>query len=433
VKLRKTLTSTALVFVMFFNVSGGAYGTEGLAGSVGPGLALLALLVIPVIWSLPETLIIGELASMLPEEGGYYRWVRRAFGEFWAFQNGWITWLYSLVDMALYPVLFNEYLRWFFPSLGGGSAWIVSLAVIWGAAAINLRGALPVGRISVWAGAFVLLAFAAMAVLALPQARHAPWTPFMNGGKTLGAGLAVGLSTALWNYIGWDNASTVQGEVIDASRSYPRALWVALPLVMLAYLVPIIPALAATDGSTWTDGSWPAIAAAATGRAGPIIAAWIALAGLVSALALFNALLLSYSRIPLVMAEDGLLPRALAQTDARGTPRRAVLLSALFYSAFVLLPFGKLVVADVLLYAVALMLELAALVALRRREPELRGAFRIPTGTAGVAALAALPAIVLGVDILLAVRDGDIARPSLIGAGVGLAIGPVLYAALRRR
>jgi amino acid transporter len=418
---------------MFFNVSGGAFGTEGLVGSVGPGLALLALLVVPLVWSLPETLIIGELASMLPEEGGYYRWVRRAFGEFWAFQNGWATWLYSLVDMALYPVLFNEYLRWFFPSLGAGSAWAVSLAVIWGATAINLRGAFRVGRVSIWAGAFVLLGFLALALLAIPHMQHAPWTPFVNAGSSVGAGLAVGLSTALWNYIGWDNASTVQGEVVDASRSYPRALLVALPLVMLAYFVPILPPLAATDGTKWVDGSWPAIAAAATGSAGPFVAALIALGGLISALALFNALLLSYSRIPLVMAEDGLLPRALAQTDARGTPRRAVIVSAVFYSVFVLLPFGKLVVADVLLYAVALMLELAALVALRRREPQLRGVFRIPTGTAGVVLLAAMPAIVLGVDIWLSVRDGDIARPSLVGAAVGLAIGPVLYWGMLRR
>jgi len=49
---------------------------------------------------------------MLPEEGGYYCWVDRAFGRFWAFQNGWITWMYSLVDMAIYPVLFIQYLRY---------------------------------------------------------------------------------------------------------------------------------------------------------------------------------------------------------------------------------------------------------------------------------------------------------------------------------
>lgn len=420
---------------MFFNVSGGAYGVEGIAGEAGPGLALAALLIVPIVWSLPETLIIGELASMLPEEGGYYRWVRRAFGEFWAFQNGWATWLYSLVDMALYPVLFNEYLRWFFPQIGSGSAWIVSLIVIWGAAAINLRGALPVGRVSIWAGSFVLLAFLALAVLAVPHMQHAPWTPFVNPGTTVGAGLAVGLSTVLWNYIGWDNASTVQGEVIDASRSYPRALMVALPLVTLSYFVPLLPALAASDGSAWKDGSWPAIAMQVTGGAGPLVAAMIAFAGLVSALALFNALLLSYSRIPLAMAIDGLLPAALANTDARGTPRTAVLVSAVFYSVFVLVPFGRLVVADVLLYAIALMLEFGALITLRRREPTLRGTYRIPVGTAGVIALAALPAVVLGVDIWLAIRDGDIARPSLVGSAIGLGLGPLLYftlAAARR-
>ena len=421
---------------MFFNVSGGAYSTEGLVGSVGPGLALLTLLIVPLVYSLPETLIVGELASMLPEEGGYYRWVRRAFGRFWAFQNGWATWLYSLVDMAIYPVLFNQYLRWFFPSMGAGSAWAVSLAVIWGATAINLRGALPVGRVSIWAGAFVLLGFLAMALLAIPHAQHAPWTPFINAGTTVRAGLAVGLSTALWNYIGWDNASTVQGEVIDASRSYPRALLVALPLVTLAYFVPLLPALAASDGGTWTDGSWPEIAAHVTGAAGPFVAAWIALGGLVSALALFNALLLSYSRIPLTMAEDGLLPRTLARTDARGTPTHAVLVSAVFYSAFVLVPFGKLVVADVLLYSIALLLEFSALIALRIKEPSLRGVFRIPAGVGGVALLGALPAIVLGLVIWLSFRDGEFALPSLIGSAIGLALGPVLYftlAAARRR
>ena len=78
---------------------------------------MLILLIVPLIWSIPEVLIVGELASMLPEEGGYYRWVDRAFGRFWAFQNGWLTWMYSLVDMAIYPVLFNQYLRYFLPGL----------------------------------------------------------------------------------------------------------------------------------------------------------------------------------------------------------------------------------------------------------------------------------------------------------------------------
>ena len=60
-KLRRALSTAALVFVMFFNVSGGAFTTETLIVSVGPGLGLLLLILVPLFWSLPETLIIGEL------------------------------------------------------------------------------------------------------------------------------------------------------------------------------------------------------------------------------------------------------------------------------------------------------------------------------------------------------------------------------------
>ncbi len=219
--LRRSLTTLSLVFVIFFNVSGGAFTLEGLVADTGPGLALAVLVVIPLVWSLPEILIIGELASMLPEEGGYYRWVLRAFGPFWAFQNGWYTWLYSLVDMAIYPALFNQYLSWFVPDLSHSARWGVALVMIWGATAINLRGAFPVGRVSVVIGGFILGTFALVAVFALPNMTHVPWQPFLKPGQGVEAGLAVGLSTALWNYFGWDNASTVGGEVVDAGRTYP--------------------------------------------------------------------------------------------------------------------------------------------------------------------------------------------------------------------
>src|SRR3989449_11132861 len=72
---RPALRLGPLVAVMFFTVSGGPFGLEGLVGSVGPGVAVLLLVATPLIYSIPETLLIGELASMLPAEGGYYHWV----------------------------------------------------------------------------------------------------------------------------------------------------------------------------------------------------------------------------------------------------------------------------------------------------------------------------------------------------------------------
>lgn len=425
--LRRTLGTLSLVFILYFSTSGGPHTTETLVHEVGPGLALLILLLVPIFWSIPEILIVGELASMLPEEGGYYRWVQRAFGNFWAFQNGWLTWMYSLVDMAIYPVLFLQYFGYFVPDLSPVARYAIMVLVIWVAAGVNLRGALPVGRVSIVAGSFIIIGFLLVAGASIPRIDHAPWKPFMAPGVSLSSGLAVGLSIALWNYIGWDNASTVGGEVRDASRSYPRALAITLPLVAAGYFIPLLATLGATDWTTWHDGGWPQIAGAAAGRAGQILAPWIAVGGMVSALSLFNALLLAYSRIPFVMAGDGLLPRAIAKTDSRGTPRNSVLVSALMYSFFVLVPLGSLVVADVLLYAFALALEFAALVQLRRTEPDLRGPFRIPLGRRGVIVLTLLPLSILVILIVLSFRDGEYGFPALVGALVAAALGIGAY------
>ncbi|MBL0169402.1 MAG: APC family permease [Gemmatimonadaceae bacterium] len=425
--LRRALGTVSLAAVMFFNVSGGAFTMEGLVASVGPGMSLLLLVLVPVLWSIPETLLVAELASMLPEEGGYYRWVHRAFGPFWAFQNGWITWCYSLVDMAIYPVLFNQYLAFFFPGLAASTQWMISLVMIWGATFINLRGALRVGQVSVFAAVLVLGTFLAITISALPHMTHVPWAPFTRSGETPWTAMGVGLSTVLWNYIGWDNASTVGEEIREASSTYPRALAITLMVVTCAYVLPLSATLAATDWTTWRDGGWPAIARASGGAAGPLLAMLVAAAGLVSALALFNALLMAYSRIPLAMARDGLLPAGIAALDKRANPSRAVLVSAVCYSIFALLPFGQLVVADVLLYSLALALEYGALIRLRIRQPELRGAFRVPVGMTGIWILVAIPSVILLITVGLSFADGEYGMPAVLGALGATALGPLFY------
>ena len=421
-----------LVAVMFFTVSGGPFGLEGLVGSVGPGVALLLLVATPLVYSVPETLLIGELASMLPVEGGYYQWVKRAFGRFWGFWNGWLSWTYSLLDMAIYPVLFIQYLRFFAPGLSQLEAWLVALALIWGATWLNLRGTVVVGTASGWFVATVLLPFGVLAGVAIARwigqpAAAFPVTPFHAAGSSFLGALGLGVSQSIWNYSGWDNASTIGGEIERATTTYPRALARALPLVTVVYLLSVIPVLALTPWTSWTDGAWPDLA---TRLVGPWLGRWLAVAGMVSAFALFNALLLVYSRIPLVLAQDGLLPGALAATDARGTPRNAVLVSAVAYAVFALLPFGGLLAGDVLLYSAALALEFAALVRLRRTEPGLRGSFRVPVGVPLLVTLAALPLLLLVAGVALEVQSRTIGLPGVLVALVLAAVGPAVYAAL---
>ena len=424
-----------LVAVMFFTVSGGPFGLEGLVGSVGPGLALLLLVATPLVYSVPEALLVGELASMLPVEGGYYQWVKRAFGRFWGFWNGWLSWAYSLIDMAIYPVLLLQYVRFFAPGLGWLEAWLLALVMIWGATWLNLRGTRTVGMASGWFVAVVLAPFGVLAAAALARwlgqpATSFPVTPFHAAGTSFLGALGLGVSQSIWNYSGWDNASTIGGEIEHATATYPRALARTLPLVTVVYLLSVLPVLAVTPWTAWTDGAWPDLA---TRVVGPWLGRWIALGGMVSAFALFNALLLAYSRIPLVLAQDGLLPAALASTDARGTPRTAVLVSAVVYSGFALLPFGGLLAGDVLLYTAALALEFAALVRLRRAEPGLSGAFRVPLGVPWLVTLAMFPILLLLTGVALEVRSRAIGLPGVLVAVALAVVGPLVYVALDAR
>ena len=105
-----------------------------------------------------------------------------------------------------------------------------------------------------------------------------------------------------------------------------------------------------------------------------------------------------------------------------------------FSTRFLLLSrFGKLVVADVLLYSLALFLEFGALIQLRKTEPSLRGVFRIPLGRTGVAVLAALPMIVLVGVIGVSFADDEYGLPAVIGAAVAIATGPLMYRLAQRR
>ena len=100
-----------LVFLIFYEVSGGPFGVEDTVKAAGPLLALLGFLVFPFIWSVPEALITAQMGTMFPENSGYVVWVSTALGPFWGFQQGWMKWLSGVIDNALYPVLFLDYLK----------------------------------------------------------------------------------------------------------------------------------------------------------------------------------------------------------------------------------------------------------------------------------------------------------------------------------
>ena len=389
-RLRRELGFLPLVAVVFFNVSGGPYGIEDTVGVFGPGLVLLLLLLTPVVWSLPVCLAMAELASALPEEGGYVAWVRRAFGPFWGFQAGWWSWVNSFVDVAVYPALFADYLTFWWPGMSMLERWAAALAFVWILTALNLAGVRVTGWSAAVLGVFVLAPVVVFTVVAAAHARQLPWVPFANERQGVLAGLGLGLATMMWNYSGWDTPTTCLGETKAPATAFRRAVWSALPLIALVYLLPVGAVLSATgDWAGWKTGHWP-VAARAVG--GAWLAGLVMLGGLVASAGLFLSLLLTNSRLPFVLALGGQLPAALAAVHPRsGTPWVSVLLSSACYSFFAYWSFKELIVLDMWLYSLALVLELAAFVALRVREPDLPRPWRVGGGAPGMWLTAALP------------------------------------------
>src|SRR5271157_5690631 len=161
------MTLWPLVAATFFMVSGGTYGTEAIISGAGYGRGILVLLFLPVLWCLPTAFMIGELSSALPAEGGYYAWVRRGLGNFWGFQEAWLSLAASIFDMAIYPTLFVFYLKQFAPWFGVGNHGVMAgLFVVVTCAALNMAGVRVVGITSLWLFFLLSAPFALVVVLA---------------------------------------------------------------------------------------------------------------------------------------------------------------------------------------------------------------------------------------------------------------------------
>ena len=425
------LTLWPLVAATFFMVSGGTYGTEAIVSGAGYGHGILILLFLPVLWCLPTAFMIGELSSALPEEGGYYAWVRRGLGNFWGFQEAWLSLTASIFDMAIYPTLFVFYLKQMSPWFGiGHNGVYAGLFVVATCAALNLAGIRVVGITSLWLFFLLSAPFAFIVVLA-PFKLGAMAEPHAAGAGT-GLGLLGGVLVAMWNYMGWDNASTIAQEVEKPQRTYPRAMIAAVVLVSLTYILPFIAVYftGAPASSFAEDGSWATIAGSLGGKI--LGFEWlrfaIVLGGMMSAFGMFNALVMSYSRLPLAMARDGMLPRFFAKTSKRtDAPWVAILVCASLWAICLALDFKKLVTLDIMLYGAALMLEFVTLVVLRVREPELKREFRVPGGLAGAITCGIFPLLLLSLALVESGSESVLGMNGLVFGGLIILTGFLTY------
>jgi len=413
------------VAATFFMVSGGTYGTEDIVHGAGYGRAILFLLLTPILWSLPTAFMMGELASALPNEGGYYAWVRRAMGDFWGFQEAWLSLVASKFDMAIYPALFVVYLTRLFPWFAEGYRGImVGLAMVAVCALLNIAGVKVVSETSVW----LLLALSApfIAVVLLVPFKYHALVNAVTTPTTSNVDMIGGLLICMWNYMGWDNASTIATEVERPQRTYPRAMLTAVFIIALTYIVPVAAVwLTGLPQGAWETGSWADIAGL---LGGPVLRIALVLGGMISAFGMFNALVMSYSRLPLAMAQDGMLPKVLTKLHPRTrAPWVSIVACAIGWAAFVGIGFERLVTIDILLYGLSLTLEFVALIVLRVREPNLPRPFRVPGGIFGAVLVGVSPVFLLIFSVVRSQSERIYGMSSFMFGALLIAAGVLAY------
>ncbi len=425
------LTLWPLVAATFFMVSGGTYGTEEIVHGAGYGRGILILLFLPVLWCLPTAFMIGELSSALPAEGGYYEWVRRGLGNFWGFQEAWLSLAASIFDMAIYPTLFVFYLKQMSPWFGAEShAVLAGLFVVVTCAILNVAGIRVVGITSLWL--FFLLSVPFAVIVAMAPFKVAALTIGHGAADATGLGLLGGVLVAMWNYMGWDNASTIAQEVERPQRTYPRAMIAAVVLVSLTYVLPFLAVyFTGIPASAFeAEGAWATVAGLIGGKI--LGFEWLRLlivvGGMMSAFGMFNALVMSYSRLPLAMARDGMLPKIFAKTSAKTkAPWVAILVCAGCWALCLGLKFEKLVTLDIMLYGASLMLEFVTLVVLRIREPQLKRGFRVPGGLTGAVMAGVFPLLLMSLAMVKSGSETILGINGMAFGGIIISSGFVLY------
>ena len=404
--------------------AGGPFGFEEIFRSAGPGMAIAFLTFVPLFWSIPISFAAAELNSILPVEGGFYRWTRAAFGDFWGFQCGWWNWSGTFLLNSLYGVMLMDYLADYFPWIAGNTKWVGACIVLVLLAYLNVRGIQAAGWVSIALFVLVLIPVGWLCAVSLLHLKFNPLLPFAPPGKPFVSTFGQGLALAMWNYAGYEQLSSVTGEMTNPQKNFKRLMIWITPLNVLTYIVPTGLALAALGNwQSWETGY---IVTASRLIGGNVLGISMLIASLIGTLSLSNSTILCTTRIPATMAEDGYLPSWLGAVHPRfRTPARAILFSTVIYCVLARYKVEDLVDVYIWTRIATTLLTLFAAWRMRAKAPDAPRSFRIPAGAAGIAYILIFPVILCGVKVYYSETF------VLHWAPLLLASGPIAYAILR--
>lgn len=381
--------------------------------------------------SMAGALTYAELATMMPEAGGEYNYLRAAYGPFWGFLYGWTQmWVAKSGSIATLATGFFYYLANFRPELeatlfripvplgaGGGplevsSGQLLAMGVILALGWLNWFGIRVGGRVQVAVTAckLLLIGWIIAAGLGGDAAQASAPIAQARGGV---AGFFAALVAALWAYDGWNNLSMVASEVKAPQRNLPRALIFGTAVVMAVYLLTNYAYFRVL--SPGEAASSDRIAAVMMQR---VLGGWgadlVSVAAMISIFAALNGSILSGSRVPYALARDGCFFRPFgAVHEKHATPGFSILALSAWSAVLVLSGrYDQLVTLVIFPSWILYGMSTAAVIVLRRKMPAAERPYRT-LGYPVIPVLFVMVAAFLTVQTLL-----HSARESLLGLGL---------------
>lgn len=429
---------STVVFMIFCLVAAGCYGIEEMIPECGPGLTIIMLCVLPFVWGLPFGLVASELGSVRPQEGGYYKWVQEALGEFWGFQAGWWRTISIYIDNTTYVILAGGY---------AATVWDMSRPMEFGLkfamiaifTIINIRGVKDVGIASTVLSILVMVAFAVVAVCGFlnwgGDAETASTISFRitpepaEGISDWFFYIAGGISIGMWMYSGYESMSTIAGEV-ENPQVIPKGTIITVPLIMAVYIFPTVAGLGSIGNwENWgTEAGSVGYSDVVSHFWGPAFGIIFVIVAILAQCSIYNTYIASGSRGFFSLADDNLAPPVMVKCDKKfGVPYVAVLSVGIFNLIFCMFPFGFIVILDCALLMASYILVYISAMVLRKRIPEEEYKFRIPGGYGFLCLICIIP---ICVAIFATYVNGS---DYYLGGMLGIITGPILYFIWRKR
>lgn len=424
---------STVVFMVFCLVAAGCYGIEEMIPECGPGLTIVMLCVLPFVWALPFGLVASELGSVRPQEGGYYKWVQEALGEFWGFQTGWWRTVSIYIDMVSYVILAGGYAsaQW---DLSKPMEFAFKAAMILIFTYINIRGVKDIGIVSSILAVLVMVAFGVVAICGFMNWGEGTNISFQMAAKEtngiVGWFLLIsgGLSVGLWMYSGYESMSTIAGEISNP-QVIPKATMITIPMIAAVYIIPTVAGLGSLgEWKKWApDGEGLGYGDVVSTFWGPTFGVVFVIIAILAQCSIFNTYIASGSRGFFSLADDHLAPPILAKCDKKhGVPYVAVTSVAIVCLLLCMLPFGFIIVLDVSLLAASYVMVYIAAMVLRKRIPAKEYPFRIPGGYGALRLVCIVPICVA--IFAMFINGSDYYLMGMIG----ILSGSVLYIIWKR-